>query len=271
MSRVRRSVDERGRGERGYPLRRRGVGRPLGLLHRSGRLADVSELSDAAAEPRQRWRLVVARDRTASQVTQREVAAAWTEALGSAGLPLVDGGGRGRSRLSFGAPLPVGMGAERELIDIVLTEQWPAWRVREALDQRLPDGWRLIDVFDVWLGGPPLAGRVVAADYRIELAGSPDVSALTSAAAELISSRSIPRDRIKGGAVVTYDLRPLVTSIVVEPGSQVVVRARTRFDPELGTGRPEEVAAALADRVRSGLEIATIVRERLVLAEDIDA
>ncbi len=232
----------------------------------------MSELPDAAAEPRQRWRLVVAREPAASHVTQREVAAAWTEALEEAGLPLVDAGaGRGRSRISFGAPLPEGVAAERELIDIVITEQWPAWRVREALDQRLPDGWRLIDVFDVWLGGPPLAGRVVAADYRIELAGSPDVSALTSAAAELISSRSIPRDRIKGGAVVTYDLRPLVTSIVVEPGSQVVVRARTRFDPELGTGRPEEVAAALADRVGFRLEVATIVRERLVLAEDIDA
>ena len=204
-------------------------------------------------------------------MTQREVAAAWTTALGSAGLPLVDGGGRGRSRVSFGAPLPVGMAAERELIDIVLTEQWPAWRVREALSPRLPDGWQLIEVFDVWLGGPPLAGRVVAADYRIELAGSPDVRALTDAAAQLISARSIPRDRVKGGSTVSYDLRPLVTSIVVRPGSPVVVYARTRFDPELGTGRPEEVVAALADRVGSGLEIATIVRERLVLAEDVDA
>ena len=46
---VGRGVDERGRGERGDPLRRRGGGRPLGLVHRSGRLADVSELPDAAA------------------------------------------------------------------------------------------------------------------------------------------------------------------------------------------------------------------------------
>jgi radical SAM-linked protein len=230
----------------------------------------VSELPDAAAEPRQRWRLVVARDLAASAVTQREVAAAWSEAFESAGLPLVDGGGRGRSRVSFGAPLPVGMAAERELIDIVLTEQWPAWRVREALAQRLPDGWQLIDVFDVWLGGPPLGGRVVAADYRIELAGDPDVAALTSAASPLISARSIPRDRVKGGSTVTYDLRPLVTSIEVQPGSVIIVKARTRFDPELGTGRPEEVVAALGDRLASGLEIATIVRERLLLAEDVD-
>ena len=98
---VGRGVDERGRGERGDPLRRRGGGRPLGLVHRSGRLADVSELPDAAAEPRQRWRLVVARELAASQMTQRDVAAAWTAALADAGLPLVEGGAvRGRSRLA---------------------------------------------------------------------------------------------------------------------------------------------------------------------------
>ena len=230
----------------------------------------MSELPDAAAEPRQRWRLVVARDLTASHVTQREVAAAWTDALAAAGLPLVDGGGRGRSRLSFGAPLPTGVAAEAELIDVVLTEQWPAWRVREALVPHLPHGWRLIDVFDVWLGGPPLAGRVVAADYRIELAGDPDASAFAAAATDLLSARSIPRDRIKAGSTVSYDLRPLVTSIAVTSGPPVVVLVRTRFDPELGTGRPEEVVAALADRVGSESQTAMIVRERLVLAEDMD-
>lgn len=231
----------------------------------------MSELPDATAEPRQRWRLVVARDSAASQVTQRDVAAAWTRALDSAGLPLVDGSGRGRSRVSFGAPLPVGMAAERDLMDIVLTERWPAWRLREALAPRVPEGWRLIDAFDVWLGGPPLAGRVVAADYRIELAGKPNVSALTSAASDLISARSIPRDRTKGGATVRYDLRLLVTSIAIEPGAPIVVHTRTRFDPEVGTGRPDEVVAALGDRVGSALEISSVVRERLLLAEDVDA
>ena len=232
----------------------------------------MSELPDAAAEPRQRWRLVVARELAASQVTQRDVAAAWFAALEEAGLPLVEGGAvRGRSRLSFGAPLPAGMAAERELIDVVLTERWPAWRVREALAHRLPDGWRLIDAFDVWLGGPPLAGRVVAADYRVELAGAPDAAVLAAAANELMAARSIARERIKGGSTVSYDLRPLVTSITIRPGSPVVVHTRTRLDPELGTGRPEEVVGALGDRLGRALEIVAIVREQLLLAGDADA
>lgn len=230
----------------------------------------MSELPDAAAEPRQRWRLVVARDRVAPDVTQRDVAAAWSDALESAGLPLVAAGaGRGRSRVSFGAPLPVGMAAERDLIDVVLIQTWPAWRVREALADHLPEGWRLIDAFDVWLGGPPLAARVFAGDYRVEFALDPDPAALDDAARAMIAATVIPRERVKGGSTVSYDLRPLLTSIAIDSGSPVVVRIRTRFDPELGTGRPDEVVAALGDRIGSRLEIASIVRERLLLAEDV--
>ena len=57
---------------------------------------------------------------------------------------------------------------------------------------------------------------------------------------------------------------------VAAAGPPVIVRARTRFDPVLGTGRPEEVVAALAEASGSPLTVGSIVRERLVLAEDLD-
>ena len=188
----------------------------------------------------------MARDATAPQTTQRDVIGAWLHALTEAGLPLAGAeGARGRSRLAFGAPLPVGMAAEHELIDVVLTERWPLWRLRDAIASGIPEGWRLIDAFDVWLGGPPLPARVVAADYRVELAGAPDAADLRAAAVDLLDADHLRRQRQKGGRSVTYDLRPLLVDVAVESGPPVVVRARTRFDPELGSGRPEEVVAAL--------------------------
>ncbi len=48
-----------------------------------------------------------------------------------------------------------------------------------------------------------------------------------------------------------------------------MLSTRTRFHPELGTGRPEEVVGALADLVGAPLAIEAIVRERLILAEDL--
>ena len=177
--------------------------------------------------------------------------------------------GRARGRIAFGAPLPLAMAAERELADIVLDQVWPVWRVRDSLDGRLPDGWLLVDLYDVWLGEPALAGQVAAADYRIEVTGATAAN-LTTAATEMLAATRLPRERQKGSGVVAYDLRPLVASVVVvEVGPPVVLRARTRFDSVLGTGRPEEVVAALGDLIGAAVSIGSIVRERLLLASEL--
>jgi radical SAM-linked protein len=214
--------------------------------------------------------LVVGRAADAPDQPQRDVADGWAAALEAAGLPVAwTEGARPRARIAFGAPLPVGMAADGELIDVVITERWPAWRVREAVVAHVPAGWRLVDLHDVWLAGPPLPGRVAAADYEVTLAGSAPAEALRAAASELLAARQLPRRRAKGDDSVEYDLRPLLIDIRVIDGPPVAITARTRFHPELGTGRPDEVVAALADRIGVPVQTAGIVRERLILVEDL--
>jgi radical SAM-linked protein len=223
-------------------------------------------------EARQRWRLVARRSADAPPLTQREVAEAWEAAVVESGLPVaITDAARPRARLSFGAPLPLGIAAEAELIDLFLTDRLPTWHVREALSGRLPAGWSLVDLHDVWLAGPPLAGRVVAADYRIVLTGAAHEANVDIAARRLLDAPELPRDRSRGSETVRYDLRPLIAELAVDAGPPVVVRARTRFHPELGTGRPEEVLAALAEAAGRPLDPEVIVRERLILADDPDA
>ena len=218
--------------------------------------------------PRQRWRLLLARSADAPELAGREAIDAWDSALEASGLPIFRAPGRVRPRIAFGAPIPARLELERELADIVLTEFVPTWRVREGLAEHLPQGWRLVDVHDVWLGSPPLAGQVVAADYRIDVSGA-DRAALAAAAASLLNATELPRERLKGSSTVRYDLRPLLANVcVVEVGPPMLLRIRTRFDPVLGTGRPEEVVAALADVVGDSLDLASMVRERVILADD---
>jgi radical SAM-linked protein len=202
-------------------------------------------------------------------LTQRELADAWEEVLTGSGLPVAwTDAATPRIRLSFGAPLPPGAAGEAELVDLYLTERWPTWRVRERLSA-LPAGWTLVDLYDVWLAGPALPGRIIAADYRISLGGAVDAAAIERACARLMAAETLPRDRVKGGATVRYDLRPLIGEVgMVEPGPPVVVRARTRFHPELGTGRPDEVIGALAEAAGEPLQAASVVRERLILADE---
>jgi radical SAM-linked protein len=230
----------------------------------------VSERPERPVDQRQRWRLVVARNADAPDAAQREVADRWVAAIESAGLPVAwTEGARSRPRIAFGAPLPIGMAANGELIDVVLCERWPAWRVREALAGLVPAGWRLVELHDVWLAGPPLAGRVAAADYEVVLLRDLPVEALRQAAADLLAASGLPRRRSRGDASVEYDLRPLLIDVTVERGPLLRVLTRTRFHPELGTGRPEEVVAALAERAGVALEIASVVRDRLILVEDL--
>jgi hypothetical protein len=200
----------------------------------------------------------------------RELSEAWDNALEATGLPVHRPAGKLRAHVAFGAPVPASIALEHELADIVLTELVPRWRVRERLTPVVPEGWQILDLHDVWLGEPPLAGQVAAADYRIELEGA-DAETIAVAAAAILGAASLVRERTKVAETVRYDLRPLLIDVAVgSAGPPPVVHARTRFHATLGTGRPEEVVAALGDEAGRGLDIGAIVRERLILVAEMD-
>jgi radical SAM-linked protein len=224
------------------------------------------------AEPRQRWRLAFRRPAGVDADARRDLVPDWLDRLVAAGLPLASrGGGRARTALALGAPLPVGMTAERELADLLLAERLPAWRVREAVTAALPEGCELVELGDVWLGAPPLAAAIAGADYRVTLApeGDPGAEVVRGAVNSLLAEPSVLRVRQKGGRDVAYDLRPLVARIDVLGDGATIVKVRARFDPERGSGRPDEVLAALAERLGKPIVAAATVRERLLLAEDL--
>jgi radical SAM-linked protein len=212
--------------------------------------------------------LTLSRGADAPSLGGRDLGDAWEAALDETGLPLARAG-RGRARIAFAAPLAIGLVAERELADILVTERLPIWHVREALAPRLPEGWRLVGLEDCWLGMAALPSLVVAADYRIEVekAHAPSIAA---AAERLLATTRLERERQKGGGTVTYDLRPLLIDVrVADPGPPVTIRMRTRLHPTLGSGRPEEVVAALAEACGTTLAARSIVRERVLLADEV--
>jgi radical SAM-linked protein len=220
----------------------------------------------------QRWRLVVARDAVAPEA-QRALQASWETALRDSGLPVAGlDAAAPRARIAVAAPLTASVRGEAELVDIWLTERCPAWRVREAVAGVVPAGFRLRDVYDVWLGEPALPGQVVASVFRADIdPDTVDLDGLRAAARDLMAASSLLRTRRKGDRNVEYDLRPFLGELNVstgQPGRRVGVRMHLRHDPERGVGRPEEVIAALAERIGEEIAVLEVVRERLVLAAD---
>lgn len=233
-------------------------------------MADVAR----APEPsRQRFRVVYARGDAAASLAQRDEIEAWERALAGSGLPLaLIEGARPRPRLAFGAPLPVGMLAERELLDLFLVRMLPVADVRAALAEAAPAGHEIVDVYDVWTGAPALAGLVAAADYRLECAlpAGADPTAVAAAAERLLAAPTLVRERTRGEKRIRYDLRPFLLDLAAEPAIVgAVVRVRLRIDPELGTGRPEEVLAALSGVLGLPLVAERRARERLWLVDEL--
>ena len=216
------------------------------------------------AEARQRWRVMFRRSSAASEIAARELQTAIEANLERANVPT-----SGRTQLAAG--LGAGIAAEGELIDVERTERWPIDRARSALASAMPPGHELVDCHDVWLGEPALAAQARGAIYRAELnEQAPSPARLREAASSLLGSDRIVRTRTKGGRPVEYDLRPLLSDVTIDSdGPPLVLGISVRIDPQLGTGRPEEVVAALAERCGiEGLRIAVLTRTGIVLAND---
>jgi radical SAM-linked protein len=227
-------------------------------------------------EPRQRWRLVVAREHAARDLLHRDVAAAWEAGLVGSGLPVsMSEAATRRPRISFAAPAPLGVLAERELIDVVLYELVLMPDVRAAIEAAAPTGYRLVDLYDVWLSSPTLASLVTAGDYRAVVAVEADVTAseVTDAIAAMLAAQTIERTRTKGQGQVTVDIRPHVLDLRLGASSADAkppfhLWMRLRLGGESGVGRPEEVVAALRERLGRSLVIGQVTRERIVLSDD---
>jgi radical SAM-linked protein len=230
-----------------------------------------------AAPPRQRWRLVFARDGSVRDLAHGDSVRLWGLSLGEAGVPVAMGGSPPRPRLAFASPLPPGMLGEHELVDLLLAERLTLSELRARLLTGLPDGHRLVDLHDVWLGEPAVAALLVAADYRTAVHGAAQLE-LAQACASLLAADSIERVRPKGaGRPVTYDLRRLLlrlgVGIPADPGAptedSVSVGMRLGLAPEGAVGRPEEVVLALGELLGRQLRAGVVIRERVLMAGEL--
>jgi radical SAM-linked protein len=234
-------------------------------------------------EPRQRWRLLVAREAAGRDLLHRDVVAAWEAGLVGCGLPVsVSETATPRPRIAFAAQAPVGMLAERELIDVTVTELLLIHEVRTTIAAAAPAGYRLVDLYDVWLSSPTLASLVTAGDYRatvgVEGAAPGPTSGLTAADVgagieALLAADRIDVIRTKGHGEVTIDIRPHLHQLrlIGEGSATFELAMRLRLGGEGGIGRPDEIVAALGERLGVRLMPRDVIRERIVLADDPDA
>jgi radical SAM-linked protein len=238
--------------------------------------------SDLTAK--QRLRLHYARGETLKYIGHLDMARTWQRIARRAHLPLAYSEGfNPQPRMSFAAALPVGCTSDHEELDMVLSPPCAIDEVKAQLDRTLPPGMKVISIAEMPLNAPALQMQLAAAEFEITIEGEEAIGLLQERVPQFLAATEIMRDR--RGKV--YNLRPLVQALSVEPARALprtpptphwgvgqgvsaeqgragradqaaVIRSRLQATPE-GTGRPDELAAAL------GLDPATVKIKRTKL------
>jgi radical SAM-linked protein len=203
----------------------------------------------------QRLRVVFRIAQPVKYISHLDLMRCWERALRRARVGLAYSAGfNPRPKLVFAAALPVGFTGSAEVVDVLLEQPMGLERFAAAVKGQLPTGLRLVDVAEVSTALPSLPSQVTAAEYRVIVETEeppPRVQALLD---QLLARDTVPRVRQRPDSAKEYDLRPLVHKLwlIESQGEEMVIGMLLQANAQ-GTGRPEEVMAALdmAEAVRA--------------------
>ena len=171
----------------------------------------------------------------------------WERALRRGGIPLAYSEGfTPHPKLSLGAPLPIGVTSEAELMDLVLHKPLSPYSFICNMDSQLPKGVDILGVQQMPLGIPSLQSQIRYAEYRVEIMAVKNLEEMQAEIVGLLRTERLPWQHMRDTGLRYYDLRALIEHlwIVGWQGSIFILGMRLRCDSQ-GSGRPEQVTQAL--------------------------
>ena len=149
-------------------------------------------------------------------------------------------------KLSLAAPLSVGVMGEGELMDVTVAKTVSPHWFMNAVNQQLPPGLEITEVYPVAPSVPSLQSQMRFAEYRVELATGKTEEEIKLTVRHLLAQETVPWHHERDTGRRDYNLRALIDDIQVKeckPGS-CLLEMKLKCD-EGGTGRPEQVVFAL--------------------------
>jgi len=195
----------------------------------------------------QRLRVRFCRGEEIKFISHLDIMRLWQRVLSRAGISVAYSEGYNpHPRISLAAPLPLGVTSEAELMDVSCSK-WvsPHW-FASAVNQQLPPGIKVMNVYLIALTLPSLQSRVRFADYRVEVETEKDQQDVEAALNNLLSLEHLPWQHQRDTGPRHYDLRALIDDLwLIEWHSGGCTTGMRLRCSNSGSGRPEQVAAAL--------------------------
>ncbi len=196
----------------------------------------------------QRLRIRFQRVEELKFISHLDIIRLWQRALNRADIAVAYSEGFSpHPRLSLAVPLAVGVTSEAELMDVVLSKWMSPHSFVEALKQQLPPGIEIQQVYQIPLTMPSLQSQISYTEYRVELETEKTRRNIESAIAELLSLEQLPWQHQRDTGPRYYDLRALINDLwlIDWHDEYCTIGMKLRCDSS-GSGRPEQVAAALS-------------------------
>ena len=200
----------------------------------------------------QRLRIKFNRGTEIKFISHLDIVRLWQRAFNRAGIEIAYSAGFSpHPRISLAAPLALGVTSEAELMDIVCIKGVAPHFFVSAVNQQLPAGLAVDKVSPIAIDLPSLQSQISRAEYKVEVAaesGPPDVC---KAIDDLLKLETLPWQHQRDTGMRQYDQRALIESIsIIEWKPPVgILGMKLRCDSN-GSGRPEQVTAALGFRER---------------------
>jgi radical SAM-linked protein len=144
----------------------------------------------------QRLRVTFAKGEEVKYISHLDLMRLWERALRRAEVPMLHSQGYNpRPKISFAAPLAVGITGQREMMDVMLERPLAPLDFATAVNRRLPVGVTLVEVQEVYATLPALQTQVQGAEYLATVAVSEDTRQLEERITSLLGSDQLPRQR----------------------------------------------------------------------------
>jgi radical SAM-linked protein len=195
----------------------------------------------------QRLRIRFCRGEEIKFISHLDTMRLWQRALHRAGIPLAYSEGFSpHPRISLAAPLQVGVTSQAELMDIFCTRWVSPHFFTDAVNQQLPSGIKILQVYAVAPTMPSLQSQVSHTEYEVQIETEREKADIESAIASLLATKKLPWHHERDTGRRSYDLRALIDNLQLTQWHKghCTIGMRLRCDNG-GSGRPEQVAAAL--------------------------
>ena len=149
-------------------------------------------------------------------------------------------------KIALAAPLSVGITGENEFMDMVVTRAISFHWFMNSVNQQLPQGLEILEVYPIAPSIPSLQSQVRFAQFRVEITTNKSREEIETAVDRLLSLETLPWHHERDTGRRDYDLRVLIEDITINEciNGNCVLEMKLRCD-ESGSGRPEQVVYAL--------------------------